>query len=154
MADGWHISIHGDREVNTRIQQFELLLSDLRPFWPMVVPLFAGWMRQQFDTEGAFAGRPWPRLSPQYALFKSRVRPGKKILQFDGDLRQAVSRPRRQAGPRSLTLTIDDPKVEYHQEGKGVPARPLVFGSPLPFAAARELDLAAERYVGDFLRRL
>jgi hypothetical protein len=149
------ILVRGEDEADRQLRQFELLVSDLRPFWPMVVPLFIGWMREQFQTEGAFGGRPWERLSPEYSLFKERVRPGKGILQFDGDLRRAASQPLRSATPTVLTLTIDDPKAEFHQEGTDrMPARPLVFGSPLPMRAELELAHAADTYVGDFLHRL
>jgi hypothetical protein len=135
-------------------RRVEELLSDLRPFWPLVVPIVTGWWREQFDTEGGFAGRPWAALSPAYAEWKAQKYPGKTILQATGDLRQAASRPSRTSTPRSLTLSIDDPKLEYHQDGTGrMPARPLVFGDPLPPAAALEIEAAAERYVGDFLRR-
>jgi hypothetical protein len=155
MADRWTVTIHGAEPLERRIRQFELLLSDLRPFWPMVVPMVTGWWRKQFDTEGAFAGRPWHPLTQQYSLFKQRIRPGRKILYFDGDLLRAASKPERRATARTLTLSIEDPKIEYLQEGTGrMVARPLVFGDPLPFAARAELDQAAERYVGDFLRRL
>lgn len=162
------ITVTGDRFSEEQIRRLTLQLIDLRGFWPMVVPVFVGWMRQQFDTAGAFAGRPWAPLSPTYASWKARHAPGKGLLVFAGGIRQAASRPERTATPRSLTLTIDDskwghgpkkkpgPVLEYHQEGIAgrLPARPLVFGSPLPPAAALELDGAADRYVADLLRRL
>jgi hypothetical protein len=155
MADGWHITIHGDRELAAAVQRFELLMSDLRPFWPLVVPIATSWWKRQFDTQGAFAGRPWTPLTAQYSLIKQRLAPGRGLLVFTGAMRQAASRPQRTATARTLTLTIDDPKIEYHQEGTSkMPARPVVFGSPLPAVAALELDRAAERYVTDFLRRL
>lgn len=141
-------------EADRFYRRVELLLSDLRPFWPLVVPIVTGWWRMQFETEGGFAGRPWAALSPAYAEWKQANFPGKPILQADGALRQAASRPSRLATPHSLTLTIDDEKLEFHQDGTPrMPARPLVFGDPLPPAAALEVQAAADRYVGDFLRR-
>lgn len=149
-----HLRVVGDDEVARQLRRFELLISDLRPFWPLVVPLFIGWIRRQFETEGAFFGRRWLPLSPEYALFKHRVRPGKGILVFDGDLRRAASAPKRFATARSLTLVVDDPKAEWHQEGTPrMPARPLIVDGPLPVMAQGELQAAAERYVGDFLGR-
>lgn len=94
-------------------------------------------------------------LKPEYALFKSTHggRPG--ILQFTGQMKQAVSRPSRTATTRSLTLTIDSDVLPYHQEGTSrMSARPVVFSEPLPPEARRELDMAAEHYVSDFLHRL
>lgn len=155
MADGWRIRITGAEQAEKRIRQFELLLSDLRPFWPIVTRLFVGWMSRQFDTQGGFAGRPWAALSPDYAIFKSQHAAGRGILNFTGAMRRAATSPKRIVTPRSLTLEIDDPKIEYHQEGTSrMPARPVVFGSPLPVRAQAELDMAAEHYVSDFLRRL
>jgi hypothetical protein len=141
-------------DADRRIRALAVGLSDLRPFWPMVVPLFIDWMRQQFETEGAFGGRPWSPLSPAYALFKSSVRPGRKILYFDGDLRRAASQPRRVATPTRLTLIIDDPKAIRHQEGTDrMPARPIIFGDPLPPQARTDIDRAAGKYVRDLLGR-
>lgn len=34
-------------------------LRDLRGLWPRLVPLFIGFERQQFETEGAAGGEPW-----------------------------------------------------------------------------------------------
>lgn len=157
------------RDADERIRRLALFLSDLRPFWPVVYRLVAGaggWWSRQFETEGAFAGRRWQQLSEPYARIKATVFPGKPILQARGGIRRAASRPKRIATPRSLTLLIDDsdeqhgisgsrgPILQYHQEGRGVPARPLVFGDPLPRAAEAELEQAADDYVRDLLRRI
>lgn len=129
-------------------------LADLRLFWPMVVPVVTGWWRRQFDTQGTFGGSPWAPLSPSYSLWKAARRPGKPILQFDGDMKRAASRPHRSQSPSSLTLSIDDPKLQYHQDGAGsLPKRELVFGDPLPALAGMELDAVAERYTRDLLGR-
>lgn len=162
------VTVTGDKHSEEQIRRLSMQLTDLRGFWPMLVPVVTGWWRQQFETEGAFAGRPWAPLSPAYAAWKSAHAPGKGLLIFAGGIRQAASRPERTALPRSLTLTVDDSKwghgpkkvaapiLQYHQDG--VPgrltARPLVFGSPLPPAAAADLDAVAGRYVADLLRRL
>jgi hypothetical protein len=161
-------SVHVNAEEAEKLARgFTLLLNDLRPFWPRVATLFRGWMNQQFDTEGAFAGTPWAALSPQYALVKASLAPGKGILQFAGGIRRAASRPIREQTARTLTLTIDDsqeehgasgaigPILQYHQEGTPrMPARPLIFGDPLPGQAALQLQAEADAYVSDFLRRV
>lgn len=141
-------------DARRRLRQLGLFLSDLRPFWPRVVPIFIGWMRSQFETEGAWAGHRWAPLSPAYAAYKAQRYPGRSILIAEGDLRQAASRPERKATPTELVLTIRDPKIGYHQTGTArMPARPVVPAS-LPFEARRELDLEAEAYVRDIARRL
>lgn len=143
-------SADADRELRT----IAAGLADLRSFWPMLVPLVTSWWRRQYESEGAFAGTPWRPLSPVYAVWKASVKPGKPILQFSGAMKQATSRPHRAQTPQSLTLTIDDEKLGRHQEGKGrLPARPVVFGDPLPPVAALELDRVAEEYVTDLIRR-
>lgn len=116
-------------------------------------------MRRQFETEGSFGGSPWPALSSAYAARKASLGLRHEILQATGQLKQAASRPTRFATPLSLTLVIDDsgekhgPVLQFHQEGDGVPKRPLVFGDPLPIAAHAELELAADRYVRDLFAR-
>lgn len=126
---------------------------DLRPFWPRVVPAFIRWMRMQFESEGSYGGSPWAPLSPEYLAWKMVHYPGKSILQAEGDLRQAASRPEREARPLDLVLTIVDPKIEYHQEGTdNMPARPLIF-EHLPPDAVLELEDLAEEYADDMARR-
>jgi hypothetical protein len=149
-----HIRVddHGGED---RIRRLAVFLSDLRPFWPLLVPTVTGWWRRQFDTEGEFGGARWAPLSPGYAARKAIVHPGTGILVATGAMKRAASSPRRTATPTSLTLTIDDPKAEYHQDGTArMPARPLVFGDPLPTGARAELDRIAEEYVTDLLRRV
>lgn len=154
MADEFTVRVAGDDEARRRLAQFELFLEDLRPFWPLLVPVFIGWMRDQFSSEGGWGGQQWAPLSPAYAVEKARTHPGRSILIREGDLRRAASEPRREATPRTLTLWIDDPKVDYHQEGtERMPARPLI-PEPLPAAAVRDVDRAAEEYVSTLIRRL
>ncbi len=147
-----------DNDAQRKLRLLETAVSDLRPFWGAVIPLFHSWMRRQFDSEGAFAGTPWAPLSPVYALTKTG---GKGILQASGQLRQAASRVEQRRTPHSLTLSIDDgganhpPVLQYHQSGTDrMPARPLVFGDPLPATAQMELEEAAERYVREITARL
>jgi hypothetical protein len=143
-----------DLDARRQLKRLGLFLSDLRTFWPLVIPLFIGWMRNQFESEGAFAGAPWAPLSHRYGIWKTVHYPGKPILQLKGELRQAASRPERRVTPRTLTLTIHDPKIAYHQTGTPrMPARPLVFDA-LPPVARRELEIAGERYIETLLQRL
>ncbi len=141
-------------EMERRLKQFELLLSDLRSLWPSVVPIFIRWLSEQFSTEGAWGGDPWAPLAPSTVAFKQKHFPGRGILYASGDLRRAASRPKRTATPRTLTLSIEDDKAGYHQEGTSrMPARPII-PARLPMSAQRDLDHAAEEYVSDLVRRL
>ncbi len=144
-----------DADARRRLKLFETLLSDLRPFWPAVVTLQRGWWRSQFESEGRFAAAGWAPLSPAYAAWKARRYPGKPILQATGQMRRAFDNPQRSVSPHTLTLTVNDPKAAFHQDGtNNMPARPVAFGDPLPAVAALELQEAADRYVGEMWGRL
>lgn len=147
-----HFDDHGEQ---ARIQRLAVFMTDLRSFWPLVVPLATSWWRRQFETEGAFGGQKWADLSEPYATWKAANFPGKGILQRTGDMKRAASNPARAVTPTSLTLTIESDVLAYHAEGNtNLPQRLLVFGEPLPVEAQRELDVVAERYVTDLLGRV
>jgi hypothetical protein len=142
-----------DARARRKLERLTLFVSDLRPFWPLVVPLFIEWMREQFESEGAFAGNPWAPLAPAYEAYKAVKYPGKPILQATGALRRAASNPSRRVAPTSLTLTIHSDYLGYHQEGTSrMPARPLVFEN-LPMIARAQLAGVAERYVREIVAR-
>lgn len=148
------IVVEGDEEAARAIARLALFITDLRGFWPLVVPLFVTWMRRQFETEGSFGGAAWAPLAPGYAAWKSEHLGGRGILYAEGDLRQAASRPERRVSPRTLELTVVDPKVRFHQEGTDkMPARPLIFAT-LPLQAQAELEEAAVVYLGGLVRTL
>ena len=44
-----------------------------------------------FATQGLSGGTFWPPLSPEYAERKRKLRPGRKILVYDGNLRQSLT---------------------------------------------------------------
>lgn len=149
-----HVEVHGGDDYERRLAELQVYLKDLRPFWPLLVPIFIGWMGAQFATEGGWGGHTWAPLSPAYAAYKSRHYPGRTILIREGTLRRAASEPSRVATPRTLTLSIDDPVAGYHQEGTDkMPARPLI-PDRLPPAALREIDEAGHEYVSTLIGRL
>jgi len=147
-----HVNDFGEQ---ARIEKLAVFLTDLRSFWPLLVPVATGWWRKQFDTEGEFGGERWTSLSPGYEAWKSTHFPGKGILQRTGEMKRAASNPSRAVTPTSLTLTIESDVLPYHEEGTtNMPQRPLVFGDPLGAEAQAELDAVAESYVTDLLRRV
>lgn len=121
-------------EAERRVVILRSALRDLRPFWPRLVPVFVRWMREQFESEGAWGGETWAPLSPAYAARKARRYPGKRILVATGDLRKAASTPRRLVTASTLTLIIDDSKMAHgygdarsvrsHRRVRGTPTRP------------------------------
>lgn len=162
----------GDAE--DRIRRLALALTDLRSFWPRVVPLFISWTRRQFESEGAFYGRPWAPLSEAYADRKRMLWGERPILQMAGDLRRETSTPKRTVTATSLTLEFQsyvhsavfgrdrsgetfsstkkiDPR--WFQEGTSkMPARRLL-SDTLPPLARQELQAEANAYVRDLLGR-
>ena len=141
-------------DAERRIRQLAVGLSDLRSFWPKVVPLAIGWFREQFDTEGRFGSGGWAPLAFSTVERKARLGLRPQILQATGELKGAASRPTRHATARSLTLTIESDYAGFHQTGgANLPARPLIF-ERLPVQAEAELRREAEGYVRDLLRRL
>lgn len=97
----------------------------------------AGLIRRDHAQESARqikAGQAggYARLSEGYEAWKSRVRPGKKILVFDGDLVESFTNPNssnfdvnvKDRGKRLVMLT-EIPYAKYHQKGTPrMPARP------------------------------
>lgn len=147
------IELHGFTEAERNLRGFAATMLDLRPFWPLVVPLFVAWMGEQFASEGAWGGDGWEPLTADYAAAKAQRFGGRSILIASGALRAASSRPQRLATPSSLTLTIFDPKIGFHQEGTDkMPARPVI-PDELPVSADFQLQLAADAYIADMARR-
>lgn len=110
-------------------------------------------MGEQFGSSGGWGGEQWAPLSESTILQKAQHGGGSSILIDTGQLRQAASRPTRLATPSSLTLTIEDRTIEWHQEGTDrMPARPVI-PDALPVSAEVELELAADRYVAEMAAR-
>ncbi len=65
----------------------------------------------------------WPRLSPRYAAYKAKVRPGRPMMVFDGHLSRALTDPgnrRFKADVRNTRMVLwpDIPYAARHQAGK------------------------------------
>jgi phage gpG-like protein len=103
--------------------------------------------KRQFDEQGSAETGRWSPLSPPYARFKARVRPGRPLLVFDGDLRREMTVPGKgvyEIGNGRMTVGTDLPHAKYHQNGTPtMPARPLM-------GPAREADT---RHFGKILQR-
>lgn len=142
-------------EATPAIRALARFMNDLRPMWPLITALHQHWMSEQFKSEGGFAGERWQPLSPGYAEWKDKHYPGRGILVATGAMRSATQNPRRDALPLSLTLTVTDEKIGYHQDGTDrMPARPVLFGDPLPPGAEEELRGVVEGYVDEIVAKL
>jgi phage gpG-like protein len=74
--------LHDLLELNKRDMQVLLTRTDSK---------FRSDMQEQFKTEGASGGSKWPPLSEKYRKRKQRKRPGRKILVWDGTLRDSLT---------------------------------------------------------------
>ena len=149
----WKIRVTGDEDAERALRGFVATMLDLRPFWPLVVPMFIRWMREQFESEGAWGGSKWAPLTPAYAAYKATHFPGQSILIAHGKLRAAASSPERLATPSSLTLFILDPKAEFHQDGTPRMVKRQIIPDNLPAEADLDLHELADRYVAEAVAR-
>jgi hypothetical protein len=73
----------------------------------------------------------------------------------------AVSLPERSETPTTLELTIpwarlkgENVDLSWHQMGTSkMPARPVIFGDPLPPQASADLDRVLDEYLDDLISR-
>lgn len=85
---------------------------------------------RQFKEQGSVETGRWSPLSPPYARWKARVRPGRPILVFDGDLKREMTVPGQgiyDVWRSGMRVGTDIDYAIYHQRGTpGMPARPLI----------------------------
>jgi len=88
---------------------------------------------RQFNARGTVETGKWAPLSPLYGRWKARVRPGKPLLVFDGELKRSMTMPGKGiyiVRPTSMTVGTAIPYATYHQKGTPyMPARKLI-GTP------------------------
>ncbi|ALY10280.1 hypothetical protein SONNY_12 [Arthrobacter phage Sonny] len=87
--------------------------------------------KRQFTQQGTpETGGRWAPLSPPYARYKERKRPGRPILVFDGDLREGMTVPGKgifETYDKGFVVGTDLPYAHYHQKGTPtMPARPII----------------------------
>lgn len=95
---------------------------------------------RQFKELGTPETGKWAPLSPLYGRWKARVRPGRPLMVFDGDLKQTMTVPGKGiyiVRPTSMTVGTAVPYAKYHQNGTpNMPARKLI-GEPRKADSAR-----------------
>lgn len=80
------ISIEGSEQATYMLRGIEQGINDLRPIWKDVDTIFRAFMRQIFQSEGAYGGSKWRALNPAYAARKARQWGARPILQASGAL--------------------------------------------------------------------
>jgi phage gpG-like protein len=80
--------------VNPRIRAlrelYKLTDRDMREIRDALDIEFTKQRKRTFATEGAAGGEKWDALSPAYAKWKQKKKPGRKIMQFSGKLRKSL----------------------------------------------------------------
>lgn len=118
--------------------------------FPLLVPVLEAAERQQFDSEGGGQTGSWAPLSEQYAAWKEKNFPGRKILDRTGTLREALTNgtsvfARREMSADNFVFgTSGVPYATFHQLGTvRMPARPEV-----DFSGGVEADIEAAARAG------
>lgn len=138
----------GMRPVSLLLERWQHNLGDATPAFDAIARYQVSTVNaRQFNEQGSVETGKWSPLSPPYARWKARVRPGRPTLVFDGDLRREMTVPGKgvyQVWRSGMTVGSDLPHARYHQNGTtGMPARPLI-GPP------RKADT---RHMGKILQR-
>lgn len=117
------------------IRTQERRVKNMTPMWRKVGSYIAAVNRRQFATEGAYLGKPWKPLKPEYLQWKVKAGYSKKTLVQTGSMRATfVSRPMlvEQYANKSALFGSTHPLAPYHQYGThrngkpAIPARPII----------------------------
>lgn len=134
-------SAYVDTDLPRRLRGFAAQMLDLRPFWPRAASLGGQWLREHFSSQGAWGGSPWADGPSYHGLVET------------GQLRGAAGNPARAMSATTLTLTVVDRVVHWHQYGTSkMPARPVV-PPRIPGDAIAQLRAEFEGYVGEVINR-
>lgn len=99
-----------------------------------LTPRYRTLIREQFDREGRGATGRWTPLSANYAKWKRKSYPGRKILELTGAMKQSFTTPSRniaygviQGSSYVFRFGSEDEKAEWHQSGAGnLPVRKII----------------------------
>lgn len=138
----------GTRPVSLVLQRWQHNLGDATPAFEAMAQYQTKTVNaRQFDEQGSVETGKWSPLSPPYGRWKARVRPGRPILVFDGDLRREMTVPGQgvyKVWRSGMTVGTDIDYAIHHQNGTiSMPARPLI-------GPARKQDT---RHFGKILQR-
>lgn len=148
MATTLDFSFYGDTQVKRTLEDRAERAEDARPAWEAIADRFQRAERKQFRSEGGYGSGGWSPLSPRYAAWKSRVRPGAPILVFDGDLKRSLTE--RPFGveviePGFMVIGSDVEHGQYHQHG--TPRMPRRRPVELPELERREWVKVMQRFL-------
>ena len=144
----------GLRNVTIEIKAMRMRLSNMNPMWEKVGSYLAAVNRRQFATEGAYSGKPWKSLKPDYEQWKVRNGYGqRKILVQTGAMRTSfTSRPMsiEVYNNHSAKFGSNHPLAKYHQYGthrngkRAIPPRPVIVKTP---KLSRDIAAIVKEYI-------
>lgn len=115
------------------LRRWDHNIRDARPAFEAMAQYQLTVNARQFNAKGTAETGKWAPLSPLYGRWKARVRPGRPLLVFGGDLKQTMTLPGKGiyiVRPTSMTVGTALPYAKYHQNGTpNMPARKLI-GTP------------------------
>ena len=131
------------------LRRWDHNIRDARPAFEAMARYQLGVNERQFKERGTAETGKWAPLSPAYGRWKARVRPGKPLLVFDGDLKKTMTIPGKGiyiVRPTSMTVGTAVPYAKYHQNGTPtMPARKLI-GEPRR-TDSREFGKILQRFI-------
>ena len=147
-----HFEIDGAVQLNRAFSRYNEQLRDIRGALPQVKEAFYKGERKQFE-QGMGRGK-WAPLSPEYADWKARHYPGRKILELTGLLKETMfggtSYLKWYAEPQELAVEVSVPYALFHQRGtRRMPAREVIW---LTEETKRDITLAFHRYAVSVLK--
>ena len=146
-----------------KIEKIIGAVEDLTPVFSEFLKQYRNLVRKNFEAEGAYFGTKWDALSSRYEARKSKLRPGRKILQYNRTMIDAATGAKAQYSFEK----IEPDKVEFgirgldyskaHQYGyqpRRLPARPYLFtrNKTLPIQGMRVLRGLLEEYVEEVIK--
>lgn len=150
-----YVRVTGVRQARLRVKAIKKRAGDVSGAWPSVGAYLSRVATRQFTTEGAFLGRPWAPLKPEYRLWKIRSGYSRKILVRTGGLRNEFTKRPMQlevyTGNSATFGSTSELSVWHHRgtkrDGKQhIPARPILYVTPTVSKDVR--DILAKRIIG------
>lgn len=124
----------GFDDFSLTLDRFRGNVLDAKPVFQAMAEFQVGTVnKRQFDGQGTPETGAWAPLSPPYARYKARVRPGRPILVFDGNLREAMTVPGKgifEVTNTGFVVGTDIDYAKYHQNGTPLMPARRILGSP------------------------
>ena len=116
-----HIETLGDERFVRGFSRFLDDVKDMSPAFELIYADFQDVEAEIFKAHGT--PEKWKQLSPDYAAWKAKVRPGRPILVFDGHLKESLTGKNahsvKKIGKLEAEFGTDLPYAHYHQYGGG-----------------------------------